>query len=329
MNRHFVYGGRDDEFLAHYAPLFQSLGQQGPTATEVLEEVKKQRQHRMQQPEETAKRAQLISEQYTRLHPDVYVVDRKRFLAPEFEELIDKLGGCSSRPTEIQACAEELKSRGVLKEIRPGLWTFRVLTKEFCELLEDELAHFRKSGLPCARPNTMNRKGIILGELGFKERLFNPLVEDLSKVAAKFFPFRTEELDSYRVFTVLYDFAEDGDRELAQHYDNAEVTLNINIGGEWDGGQVRFFGDADAERDPSLEVGVGLELGHGVLHAGIELHQAEPITAGRRHNLIFWCRSSEVRNDRCPMCFERPEVVATNTHMHEGFTCPPLVPSTL
>jgi len=315
-----------DEFFAENAAFFTSRGTQRPTAEEVLEDVKRQQQQRMKQPEVTAARAQLIAEQYSCLHPAAYVMDRKRFLAPEFEEIIEKLGGCGSRPTEIQACADDLRQREVVREIRPGLWTFRVLTKEFCDLLEEELDNFRKSGLPCARPNTMNRQGILLGELGFKERLFDPLVADLSKVAAKFFPFRTEDLDSYRVFTVLYNFAEDGDRQLATHYDNAEVTLNINIGGAWEGGQVRFFGDADAQTRAE-ETAVDLELGYGVLHAGIELHQAEPITSGRRHNLIFWCRSSEVRNDRCPMCFDRPKVVQTNAHMHEGFTSPPCVPS--
>ena len=55
----------------------------------------------------------------------------------------------------------------------------------------------------------------------------------------------------------------------------------------------------------------------------LRLHKATPISNGRRHNLILWCRSSGVRNDLCPMCFKQPNVVATNRYYHEGFTVPP------
>lgn len=329
VGRHFEFEGDDEEFLKRNKAIFDGRKLSEEEARAVLEEVKKQRQERMKQPEVTLARAERIAREYKPLHPDIYTMDRQRFLAPDFEEVVAAFRACGTRPAAVRACAEKLRERGLLRELRANLWSFRVLTAEFCQLLEEELAHFRGSGLPCAAPNTMNKQGIILGELGFKEHLFDPLVASLNEIGPKLFPVRAEELDSYRVFTVLYDFDCDGDRELSQHYDNAEVTLNINIGGRWEGGQVKFFGDADAREDPALLKSVGLELGHGVLHAGLDLHQAEPITAGRRHNLIFWCRSSAVRNDRCPMCFDEPQVVPTNRHMNEGFTSPPCASSTL
>merc|ERR1711957_78991 len=99
------------------------------------------------------------------------------------------------------------------------------------------------------------------------------------------------------------------------------MGFNINLGGNWSGGQVTFFGvQGQPEQDP---ISVTLRRGHAVLHAGLDMHQAEMITSGRRENLIFWCRSSEVRNARCPMCFDAPRCVATNLHSHEGFTVPP------
>merc|ERR1712050_275009 len=102
-----------------------------------------------------------------------------------------------------------------------------------------------------------------------------------------------EDLDSYRAFTVLYDAAPDGDQQLALHYDNAEVTLNVNIGGRWEGGQVAFYGLATETDGSGPGVEVNLQRGYGVFHAGLEYHKALPITSGRRHNLIMWCRSSE------------------------------------
>lgn len=59
------------------------------------------------------------------------------------------------------------------------------------------------------------------------------------------------------------------------------------------------------------------------------LHKATPISNGRRHNLILWCRSSGVRNDFCPMCFSQPNVVPTNRYYHEGFTVPPCEPAVM
>eukprot|EP00931_Biecheleriopsis_adriatica_P063628 TRINITY_DN38571_c0_g1_i2.p1 TRINITY_DN38571_c0_g1~~TRINITY_DN38571_c0_g1_i2.p1 ORF type:complete len:191 (-),score=42.37 TRINITY_DN38571_c0_g1_i2:62-634(-) len=170
----------------------------------------------------------------------------------------------------------------------------------------------------------MNRHGVILSELGFYEGLLDPLVREyVDVIAGKLLPAFTESLDSYRAFTVLYDAAEDGDRELALHYDNAEVTLNVNIGGQWDGGQVAFHGLATEREDGSAPTTVELRRGQGVLHAGLDMHKALPITSGMRHNLILWCRSSGIRNDMCPMCWKQPSVVPTNRYHHEGFTVPP------
>lgn len=71
------------------------------------------------------------------------------------------------------------------------------------------------------------------------ERLLDPLVFDyVNVVANRLLPAFCEKLDSYRAFTVLYDSTANGDKDLALHYDNAEVTLNINIGGTWGGGNV-------------------------------------------------------------------------------------------
>ena len=64
------------------------------------------------------------------------------------------------------------------------------------------------------------------------EHLLDPLIYDyVNVIASRLLPAFCETLDSYRAFTVLYDSTANGDKDLAMHYDNAEVTLNINIGG--------------------------------------------------------------------------------------------------
>ncbi|CAE8601469.1 unnamed protein product [Polarella glacialis] len=326
VGMHFEYDGDDAEFRHRYAG--QLVDGDGDALSSlvvagILAEVRQQRAERLQAPEESLARVQRIEESYRRLHPEVYTIDPKAFLAESFLELVEVLRGCQTSLRGVSSSLEDLKSRGLLQEKRPGLWTFKVFTEAFCDLLETELANFAASGLPCTAPNTMNQHGVILAELGFYPGLLNPLVyEYVDVLAGQLLPDHTEGLDSYRAFTVLYDAAADGDRDLALHYDNAEVTLNVNIGGSWAGGQVAFYGLA-TEEESDTPAEISLQRGHGVLHAGLDMHKALPITSGRRHNPVIWCRSSRVRNQLCPMCFRQPCVLPTCKYFDEGFTVPP------
>lgn len=322
VGSHFNYNGDDNAFLFDYEMHQRQLGNDGdglPTFQEALADIKEQREKRIRGPREALARAKMIEESYSRLHPHIYVLDHQRFLTPDFLEIVNVLKDCEARPTVLQRCIDELKQRDLLQEPQPQLWTFSVLTQDCCDLLERELSHFEKSGLPNARPNTMNRQGSILSELGFCEGLLDPLVfEHVDPLATKLLPWFTDGLDSYRAFTVKYQAA-GGDKDLALHYDNAEVTLNVNIGGDWEGGQVTFFG-FNNEAPRKTPYSARLLRGQGVLHAGCEMHKAEPIESGERQNLILWCRSSEVRNGKCPMCFDKPKIVSANKYVHEGFT---------
>jgi len=322
VGMHFEYCGDDDEFERRYADALPSRGG-CPSLADVLADVKAQRDKRLRAPGAAQSRAERIQQSYERLHDEVFALDPRRHFASAFLEVSAAFGACGTGPAQVAACLRGLRDRGLLEELRPGLWTCKVLTEAYCDLLEAELKHFAASGLPKTAPNTMNRHGVILSELGFGPKMVDPLVyEYVDPIAKRLLPLHCEGLDSYRAFTVLYDAAEDGDRELALHYDNAEVTLNVNIGGDWEGGQVAFYGLATEREDCSLAREVVLRRGHGVLHAGLDLHKALPITAGRRHNLIVWCRSSPVRNHRCPMCFQQPRLAATNCYGDEGFRVP-------
>lgn len=109
-----------------------------------------------------------------------------------------------------------------------------MFTAAFCRLLLDEIDHFKASGLPRERPNTMNHHGCLLGEiLDFDAGLLTPLRERyLRPVCARLFSeCGGAELDSHRGFTVDYNEEKDaGDRDLATHYDNAEVRSWVRIG---------------------------------------------------------------------------------------------------
>ena len=55
-------------------------------------------------------------------------------------------------------------------------------------------------------------------------------------------------LDSQRAFIVTYSAeSSDGDVGLSYHYDNAEVTLNVSLGKEYNDGEL-YFGDMKGVR---------------------------------------------------------------------------------
>lgn len=161
---------------------------------------------------------------------------------------------------------------------------------------------------------------MLLDELGF-DPFFTSLREHyLNPVAELLYPdWGGGKLDSHKVFTVQYEPSKDTD--LSYHYDNAEVTLNIALSPKdsYKGGNI-YFGSMRMEEDTSSE---HAEYQHeptfGVMHRGQHKHGALPVTHGERCNLIIWMRSSIMRNQKCPMCDEVPQL-RDSVGFAEGFT---------
>jgi len=126
-------------------------------------------------------------------------------------------------------------------------------------------------------------------------------------------------IDHHRSFLVRYDAANEtrtrndannANVDLAYHYDDAEVTLNVNLGGAFEGGELLFGGSGEDERaeahvrDRTRDLTpVTHREGVGILHRGAHCHEATPVASGTRVNLIAWCRSAAARKRRCAMCF--------------------------
>ena len=242
---------------------------------------------------------------YPRLHPELLEL-REEHLEPAFVAAVRS--------------GTEAALRSVLRPVAGAkdLFTLPVLTRGWCERLHAEVRAITTwtaaQGLSPTRPNSMNRYGLVLDELGY-EPAFAALVRDwLQPFGALLYPeVGGATLDDHHAFVVQYDAREDGgDVELGFHVDQSDVTLNLCLGGAFEGGELYFRGRRCAlhQGTPSSPA-EDLEYEHlpgvGLLHAGKHRHGAHPITSGARCNLIVWCMSSSE--------LERQEA--------EGATCRP------
>ena len=97
----------------------------------------------------------------------------------------------------------------------------------------------------------------------------------------------SRDCDDTYGFVVRYML--DGDLELSEHFDTSNVTLNLCLGKEFEGGQLCFkgvrFTESEGQQDGSV---VEQVPGEAVIHLGGHRHAALPILAGVRQNLILW-----------------------------------------
>ena len=101
---------------------------------------------------------------YEPLHPEFFEAEfRHEWLAEPFAAAL-RDGG-------------EAALRGVLHhEVPDRVVSFEMLKPSFCAALIEELLHYEASGMPVARPNSMNAYGVIVNEIGMR-----PLIDDLQR----------------------------------------------------------------------------------------------------------------------------------------------------
>jgi thiol-disulfide isomerase/thioredoxin len=185
------------------------------------------------------------------------------------------------------ADGSEAALRGVLREEVAGrVFSFEMLRPDFCARLLDELANYEASGLPVARPNSMNNYGVIVNQIGMR-----PLIDDLQRkcvlpLTKLLFPKQGSAFDKHHSFMVKYKSGED--RGLDMHHDDSDVTLNVCLGREFTGATLSFcggFGHADHRRHVHTYAHV---IGRAIVHLGTHRHGADDIVSGERYNLIVW-----------------------------------------
>ena len=275
-----------------------------------FEEMQTERRRRLDAGRDARERKELYASSYTPLRADAYVLAPDQDLAPELLSAVDAVA--KARQGSALPGAQRRAAAVHATERPHGVFRLPVLAKEKCAAILEELAHFKQQAeshdWPVGRPNSMNRSGVLLSELGFAPRFLDPLVTDyVSPLVAALFPDHGGgSIDSHRSFTVSYvpkDLDPRADDSLSYHFDDAEATLNVNLGeAGYEGGELLFGGLSDRAHGHDRRVPVPLGVGEGVLHLGCHMHEAAPLLVGRRVNLVVWLRSGAARRQRCPMC---------------------------
>lgn len=75
----------------------------------------------------------------------------------------------------------------------------------------------------------MNKNGVLLDDLPFMDEFTVQLRQAVSPVFQKLYPNLKGDFDSHKAFSVFYSSCEGFDKDLALHFDNSEVTLNVSL----------------------------------------------------------------------------------------------------
>ena len=226
-----------------------------------------------------------------RKHPALFEPARvEELLAPECLELVRALGKAADAGEDP---ASVVRASALTEEARE-IYSFPLLSEHACELLCEEIEHFLASGLPARRPNSMNRYGVILNEIGLKESL-SAVQRVVAPIARALFPVEGEQLDDHHSFCVSYK--PDEDRGLDMHTDDSDVTLNVCLGRDFDAAGLTFCGDAGRPDHRMMSFQYGHVRGRALLHLGSRRHGADDIVTGHRLNLIMWNYNRKLRAD--------------------------------
>ena len=201
------------------------------------------------------------------------------------------------------------------------MWaTHALFTPAFRRELLAELRYREDSGVPMRRPNGMNRYGAILEDIGLGAALHGLVAAYIRPLAQTFFPAHIGRGDADESFSFAVNYngshspEHDHDVSLAEHRDASVATLNVCLGPEgamegapgFEGGELRFYGGKPPPLRRQSQAGwsnpghvlhhshdrefhdVHFVPGLALLHLGSNRHEALPLRAGARTNMVVW-----------------------------------------
>jgi len=187
---------------------------------------------------------------------------------------------------------------GLIEEIFPNVYSLPVFSPEVCKLIIDEtenyLEYAARNDIAVYRPNSMNKYGLVLNQMGMFELLTDFQQQFLYSISQVLFPVEASHFTSHHSFIVSY--SPDKDRALDMHTDDSDVTWNFCLGKEgFEGSGLTFCGVMAKGDHRQLQGHYTHKIGYAVVHIGHQRHGADVIASGERHNLIMWSKNDVYR----------------------------------
>ncbi|CAM8938281.1 unnamed protein product [Rhodiola kirilowii] len=229
-----------------------------------------------------------IMSHYKPLHTELYTVGIEKYFTPKFLKAVNE--------------NSEAGYRSIMAELSPGVFTFEIFQPQFCQMLLSEVENIKKwvhdTKMRIMQPNTMVKCGIALKDFGLGFML-DRLMDYIRPVSKIFYSdVGGDTLDSNHGFTAEY--GPDIDLYGGFCVDDSEVTLNVCLGDEFNGGNLYFQGircdqhvGSNIQSEASVTV---LQVpGSAILYRGRHRHGAQAVNSGYISNFVLWCRSSTFR----------------------------------
>jgi|EP00550_Attheya_septentrionalis_P002180 hypothetical protein len=216
------------------------------------------------------------------------------WLHPDLKDLVKAFGGSNASfaedPTKL--------APDLLREEAPQVYSFKCLSPLFLQIFNEEIENFYeitdKYNIPVRRPNSMNKYGVIVNEIGMRPLITSFQQNYLWPLARVLFPSEGSQFDDHHSFIVRY--RADEDLGLDMHTDDSDVTFNVCLGHDFVGATLSFCGMFGAVDHRKWVHTYRHEIGRAILHLGSRRHGADDIESGMRANLIVWNHNHEYRN---------------------------------
>lgn len=104
-----------------------------------------------------------------------------------------------------QTTGSRSKIDELLRVETPEVYSFQLLSEEFCDAFLEELDNYYSTGLPVHRPNSMNNYGIIVNQIGMKPAITWLQHTVLHPLSQLLFPIQAQGgFDDHHSFMVKY-----------------------------------------------------------------------------------------------------------------------------
>lgn len=191
------------------------------------------------------------------------------------------------------------------------VYSFPLLSKAFCDKVRNLIRMIVSLGEQEFQHLNLGRRPVDLDTVGLywiNNLLFHLIIRPLSQhLFAETEQF--QDLDWRQGYIAGYSVSPSAPaatprQRLVSHTDDSEVTLNIGLGDEFEGGALQFRGLRGTNEEGELLGDFKPQLGTALLHAGRHLHEVTPVTSGDRYAFIIWARSwNSLRANTCPCCW--------------------------